>query len=81
MLKVGSAHVFELPFTGNPQPKVTWSFNDNPIKNERFAEETIRNMTTLRMKSIQMSDAGNYTITLTSLLGISSLTIALKVIG
>ena len=34
-LKAGSSLTIEVPFTGSPQPKATWRFNGEPIRESR----------------------------------------------
>lgn len=82
VLKAGQSMAFEIPFKGNPQPKVTWTYNDEPLPQEkRIESETIYNMTTLRLGKVKRSDTGNYTLTLENSAGKVSITIKLTVLG
>ena len=71
----------ELPFNGSPQPKVTWQFNDGPIMVDNITEETIRNMTCIRMKNVKRSDGGDYSVTLENKSGKCTMTVKVIVIG
>ncbi|XP_023933258.1 titin isoform X1 [Lingula anatina] len=80
-LKAGSSKVFEIPFTGHPQPKVSWAFNDGPLPDEkRFKVETIRNMTCLRVTKIQRKETGRYAVTLDNPSGKTDITINVNVL-
>ena len=81
VLKAGTATVLEVPFCGSPQPKVTWTFKDGLIMEERITEETIKNMTALTMKNVVRSDSGNYAVTLENEHGSCTMTIHVLVIG
>lgn len=82
-LKRGQSTAVEVPFKGNPQPTVTWSYNDNqelPDK-KRMEVQTIRNMTTCRLGKVVRTDAGQYTLKLENNVGKATLTITLNVLG
>ena len=82
ILKAGQSTAFEIPFKGNPQPKVTWTYNGEALPQEkRIESETIYNMTTLRLGKVKRSDTGNYTLTLDNSAGKVSITIKLTVMG
>lgn len=82
VLKAGQSTAFEIPFKGNPQPKATWTCNNEPLPQEkRIESETIYNMTTLRLGKVKRSDTGNYTLTLDNSAGKVSITIKLTVLG
>ena len=81
-LYAGQSTAFEVPFTGNPQPKVTWTFNDGDLPDKKRMEaETIYNMTTIRMSHVQRKDTGNYTVSLINDNGKAVITIKLVVLG
>lgn len=81
VLKAGQSTAFEIPFKGNPQPKATWTYNNEPLPQEkRIESETIYNMTTLRLGKVKRSDTGNYTLTLDNSAGKVSITIKLTVL-
>lgn len=64
-VKAGSVAVFEVPFTAYPTPEVVWKHGDKNLpKEKRIQEETISCLSTLRLKECQLSDAGEYTVTL-----------------
>ncbi|KAK7507540.1 hypothetical protein BaRGS_00001475, partial [Batillaria attramentaria] len=80
-LYAGQSTAFEVPFTGNPQPKVAWTFNDGDLPDKKRMEaETIYNMTTVRMSHVQRGDTGNYTVTLANDNGKAVITIKLVVL-
>lgn len=82
VLKAGQSTAFEISFKGNPQPKATWTYNNEPLPQEkRIESETIYNMTTLRLGKVKRSDTGNYTLTLDNSAGKVSITIKLTVLG
>ena len=68
-LKAGTSKVIEVPFTGHPQPKVTWTCEGSPIKEKRIETETIVNMSCLRLKGAKREDKGCYTVTMESEFG------------
>lgn len=74
--------VIEIPFTGNPQPSATWRFNDKQLPDPlRIKEETIYNMTTLRISKAKRSDSGTYSLLLQNEHGQASVSVKVKVIG
>ena len=58
-----------MPFTGHPQPKVTWTYESEPVKGKHIESETIVNLTCLRMKGAKREDKGQYTVTMDSEFG------------
>ena len=57
--------MIEVPFTGNPQPKVSWRFNDENLPEQtRVTVETIYNMTALTIGRARRSDTGTYSVAL-----------------
>jgi len=81
-LNAGASHVLELPFSANPMPKVTWTFNDGNLPDaQRFKSQTIIGMTSLTMAKVVLKDAGNYKVTLENENGQSSFTVTLIVLG
>ena len=81
ILKAGTATVIELPFKASPQPKVSWTYKDRPIKEKRIETETIRNMTCLRLSKSKREDSGSYKVVLSNDFGESSLTVHIIVQG
>jgi len=74
--------VLELPFTANPLPKVTWTYNDGSLPDaKRFKSQTISGMTSLQMAKVVLKDAGNYKVTLENDSGQMSFTVKLIVLG
>lgn len=66
-VKAGLVAIFEVPFVAYPTPEVTWTLGNTPLpKEKRIQEETISCLSTLRMKECKLSDAGEYTVTLTN---------------
>jgi len=81
-LNVGASHVLELPFSANPTPKVTWTYNDASLPDaKRFESTTIVGMTSLTMAKVVLKDAGNYKVTLENDNGQASYTVKLIVLG
>ena len=81
-LNVGASHVLELPFSANPMPKVTWTYNDTNLPDaKRFKSTTIIGMTSLTMAKVILKDAGNYKVTLENENGQASFTVKLIVLG
>jgi len=81
-LNLGASHVLELPFTANPTPKVTWTYNDGSLPDaKRFKSQTISAMTSLSMAKVVLKDAGNYKVTLENENGQASFTVKLIVLG
>lgn len=82
VLNAGQSTAFEIPFSGNPQPKVTWMFNDGQLPDaKRMEAETIYNMTTVRLGHVIRGDSGNYTVKLENTNGVAEITIKLLVLG
>ena len=81
-LKRGQSTAFEIPFKGNPQPSVKWTYNEAELPDiKRMEVETIRNMTTVRLAKVIRTDTGEYTLTLENNVGKATLTIKLNVLG
>lgn len=79
-LKTGSSSAVEVPFAGNPQPKVTWTYNDKPLSNKRIKTETIVNMTSMTLAKVIRNDSGPFKVTLENEHGQCSFTINLIVL-
>jgi len=72
----------ELPFTANPMPKVTWTYNHGNLPDaKRFKSQTISGMTSLTMAKVVLKDAGDYKVTLENENGQASFTVKLIVLG
>ena len=81
-MKANTSAIIEVPFTGSPQPSVTWNYNGGPLPDiRRTFSETIYNMTALTINRAKLSDAGDYRLTLENNNGKTSITIKVKVIG
>jgi len=81
-LKAGSSSAIEVPFSGSPQPQVTWKYKGGKLPDSRrFREETIRNMTSLTMSKVVKTDSGEYSVGLENPFGRSILSIKLVVLG
>ena len=52
----------EAEVTGEPDPKVTWSLQDQPVKNNRIIIENEEHLTTCIVKKAERSDTGVYKI-------------------
>ena len=83
ILNAGQSTAFEVPFNGNPQPKVRWTFKDKaPLPDaKRMETETIYNMTAVRLSRCVRSDSGAYNVKLENKSGVAEVTINLLVIG
>lgn len=82
ILKAGTSAAVEVPFSGSPQPKVTWWFNGQVLRdNRRVRVETIHNLTSLVISRAERSDAGTYSLTLDNQFGTSNLTVKVIVLG
>ena len=81
-LNVGQAKALEIPYSGNPYPKVTWSFNNGALPDKkRFKEETIYGMTCVRMSKVVRTDSGSYRVTLENDVGFCEYLIKVVVMG
>lgn len=81
-LNAGASTAIEIPFTANPQPKVTWNFNNGNLPDpKRIKSQTINNMTSLTMAKVVLKDAGDYKVTLANENGDTSFTIKVIVLG
>ena len=83
VLHVGKSTMIEVPFTGAPQPKVTWQFSGQPQLPDpsRTKANTIHNMTTLNLNRVKRSDAGTYSLSLENAAGKTTFSVKVKVIG
>ena len=63
-VKRGQPLLMEAKYSANPEPKVTWYFNDDVIaESTRIKRETVRNnLTTFLMEKTQRADSGSYTL-------------------
>lgn len=79
-VKAGSATVFEIPFIGYPKPEIMWFFNEKDLKqSKRLQVETVSRLTSLRLKHIEKTDAGVYTVLVKNSVGEISADIKLVV--
>ncbi len=78
----GKSTIIEVPFSGAPQPSVTWHFNGGRLPDaNRTTVETIYNYTTLTINRARLSDAGKYSLTLDNKHGKVTLEVKVKVLG
>jgi len=81
ILKAGGHAVLELPFTASPKPSVTWTYNGGRMPDSRrFNEDVIHNMTSLQMKKLITSDAGDYCCTIKNDLGQCQFTVKVMIL-
>ena len=81
-LKVGVAHVAEVPFSAYPMPKAAWTFNSGRYNDtKRFKDETIIGMTSLQMSKVVRKDTGKYKVKLSNEHGSCEYTLHLTVLG
>ena len=81
-LNAGSSTALEIPFTANPLPKVTWTYNGGSLPDKkRFNSQTITCMTSLTMAKVVLKDAGDYTVTMENENGQATFTTKLIVLG
>lgn len=82
-LHAGKSTIIEVPFTGAPQPKVTWQFNGQSQLPDRgrMKVETMHNTTALSLNRVLRSDAGTYSLVLENNNGKATAAVKVKVIG
>ncbi|XP_046554801.1 titin-like [Haliotis rubra] len=81
ILHTGQSTAWEVPFSGNPQPKCTWLYNGGSLPDKKRIEaETIDNMTTIRLAKVIRTDTGDYTLSLENPNGKATITIKLIVL-
>jgi hypothetical protein len=81
-LNLGASTAIEVPFTANPQPKVTWTFNNGSLPDaKRFKSTTISCMTSLTMSKVTLKDAGDYKVNLENENGQIAFTVKVIVLG
>ena len=81
-LNAGASTAIEFPFTANPQPKVTWTFNGGKLPDpKRFKTTTITCMTSLTMAKVVLKEAGDYKVTLVNENGEATFTVKVIVLG
>jgi hypothetical protein len=82
ILNAGQSTAIEVPFTGNPQPQVKWTFNGGKFTDpRRIKTETIFNMTSLTLAKAQRGDAGSYQVALVNPHGTATCTVKVIVLG
>jgi len=82
LLHAGKSTIIEVPFTGAPQPKITWQFNGSKLPDPtRTTVETIYNMTGLTLNRVKRADAGTYSLQLENATGKATLSVKVRVIG
>ena len=81
-LNAGNSAVIEVPFSAYPMPDVTWSYNGgNVTDSRRIKDETVNNLTTLRLAKVVRDDTGSYKVALSNAYGECSFTVKVIVIG
>ncbi len=81
LLKTNKSVILEVPFTGSPQPDVTWDFNGGHLPDpKRTFAETIYNHTSFTISRAKTTDAGNYNLTLSNPSGKVTMQVKVKVI-
>jgi len=81
-LNLGASKAIEFPFTANPQPKVTWTYNGEKLPDpKRFKTQTISCMTSITISKVVLKDAGDYKVTLENENGQATYSIKLIVLG
>ncbi len=82
ILKAGSSTAIEMPFQSNPQPKVTWQYNDGKLPDpKRIKTQTIIGMTSMTMAKVIRKDSGSYKLTLKNEFGECSYSLQITVLG
>ena len=81
-LHAGKSTIIEVPFTGAPQPNVTWKWNGQQLPDPtRITAQTLHNVTTLTLNRVERSDAGTYNVVLENNSGKATFAVKVKVIG
>lgn len=82
VLKAGSAAAVEVPISGCPQPKATWTYKGGKLPDaRRFKVDSIQNMSSITMAKVARPDAGKYTLTLENPHGKATFDIGVIVFG
>ena len=64
VIKVGQSTMFEIPFTGHPQPSISWLFKGEELpKSKRLDVETKPTSTSLKLRNAERGDRGTYSVT------------------
>jgi len=80
-LYAGKSTLIEVPFSGHPQPNITWQFNGGRLPDpSRIKEETAPNSTSLSLSKVKRSDAGTYSVALENSHGRAMWAVKIKVI-
>lgn len=73
--------IIEVPFSGSPQPAVTWQYNNGRIPDPtRISWESIYGMTALTLSRARRADTGSYSLTLSNDHGKATLAVKVKVV-
>uniref|UniRef100_A0A7E4VU92 non-specific serine/threonine protein kinase n=1 Tax=Panagrellus redivivus TaxID=6233 RepID=A0A7E4VU92_PANRE len=81
-LKVGETIKYEVPFTGEPLPSVTWTVNGKPLKQiTRVKLSTDRKKHILKIENAERGDSGKFTIVLKNPSGSADSTAQVTVVG
>ncbi|XP_078700696.1 titin-like [Branchiostoma floridae x Branchiostoma belcheri] len=81
VVKVGTPLRIPVFIKGKPRPSMEWSFNGQPLVNERMKTENTEISHTLVISPCEKKDAGRYTLHLQNPLGDVSVNIRVKVVG
>lgn len=71
----------EIKVEGEPDPKVTWSIESKPVKNERITIQSEEHLTTFLLRKAKRSDTGVYKIVAKNDSGTDEAEMELIVIG
>lgn len=82
IVNAGTSLVLEVPFTGSPQPRVIWKYNNLLLQESyRVGTSTVHNLTSVDIRRIEKSDAGIYTILLENEHGSARIDVEVTVLG
>lgn len=71
----------EVRFNGYPTPTITWTKNDETIKDEKCKTYVDAGSTTIAIYSVEKTNTGVYTVIATNTAGSAAANLQLKVIG
>ena len=81
VIKAGQMTIFEVPFSGWPEPTISWRVGNTPlVSDKRIREETIPGLSCVHVKSAKRSDTGIYSVEIVNDLGTISADIDLLVV-
>ena len=81
-VKKGESFVIEVPFNAFPRPKVTWTLDNQPIKDKRnFKVDLIDGMTSVSVSKVQPQDEGKLCVVIENDHGKCTQTTKIIVVG